>query len=91
MEGIEFETRGGWDSSAIKVISKLAGQLARHSGKEDSEIIRHTFQWLSILLMRGNASLLLSRAPYPSLNMLTVFGTVDVFLFYILINYIQTQ
>ena len=67
-EGIEFvplpvETLGGWDSRAIKVIGKLGRQLARHCGKEDSEIISHTFQRLSILLMRGNASLLLSRSP----------------------------
>ena len=48
-----------WDSQAVKLIGKLGRPLARHTGKEDSETIVHTFQPMSILLMLGNAALLL--------------------------------
>ena len=67
-EGISFvplpmETLGGWHSHAEANITRLARQLARHTGREDGEVIRHLFQRLSILLMKGNAALILSRSP----------------------------
>ena len=67
-EGIEFaplpvESLGGWHSKAIKVLVKLGRQLARHTGKEDSEVLKHMFEKLGVLLMRGNAALILSRSP----------------------------
>ena len=67
-EGIQFvalpiETLGGWDRRAMKILNKLGHQLARHTGREDTEVLRHMYQRLGILLMRGNASLLLSRSP----------------------------
>ena len=65
--GIEFvalpvETLGGWHVNATKVLTKLGRQLARHTGREDGEVLNHLFQRLSVLLMRGNAALILSRA-----------------------------
>ena len=55
-QGIHFiplpvETLGGWHPQAVSVKKKLGIQLARQTGKEDSEVIFHTFQRLSILLM----------------------------------------
>ena len=55
--------QGAWHPQAIKVLTKIGRQLARQTGKEDSEVLRHMFERLSILLMRGNASLLTSRSP----------------------------
>ena len=41
--------------------------LARHTGQEESEAIRHVAQKLAVLLAKGNAALLLNRVPtYPS-------------------------
>ena len=57
-----METLGGWHPTAIKVLTKLGRQLARHTGRQDSEVLQHLFQRLSVLLMRGNAALILSRA-----------------------------
>ena len=37
--------------------------LARQTGQEESEAIRHLAQRLAVLLARGNASLLLNRIP----------------------------
>ena len=65
-EGIEFlpvvvETLGGWHPEAIFVIKKLAGQLASQTGQRTEETTRHLFQRLSVLLARGNATLIIHR------------------------------
>ena len=67
-QGIKFqplpvETFGGWHQQAINVISKIGLQLARHQGSDESEVKKHLFEGLSILLMRSNAALILSRSP----------------------------
>jgi hypothetical protein len=67
-EGIQFfpvvvESLGGWHEDAAALITKLARQLASHTGKEADESIKHLFQRLGILLMRGNAALILNRTP----------------------------
>ena len=67
-EGIVFlplpvETLGGWHEVAVLQIRKLAAALARQTGQEESEATSHLFQKLSILLVKGNASLLLNRIP----------------------------
>ena len=48
-------------------MKKLASAQARQTGEERSEVIRHLYQKLSVLLARGNAALLLNRFPtFPS-------------------------
>ena len=37
--------------------------LASHTGKKADEQIKHLFQRLGILLMRGNSALILNRTP----------------------------
>ena len=58
------ETLGGWEEGAAQVVKKLGQALARATGQEDNEVVRHLFGKLSILLQRDNASLILNRAPY---------------------------
>ena len=43
---------------------KLGAALARQSGREEAECVRHLFQRLSILLVKGNAALFLNRQPH---------------------------
>ena len=67
MQGITFcplpvETLGGWHRSAIPLISKLGRKLAQQTGSEESLVISHLYQRLGILLTKGNAALILSRA-----------------------------
>ena len=45
---------------AIGEIKKLAGALVRHIGEEEGETIRRSFVWLSVLVMKGNAAILLN-------------------------------
>ena len=60
---LPVETLGGWHSQAVVHITRLARQLARYTGREDEEVIRYLFQRLGILLMKGNAALLVNRVP----------------------------
>ena len=41
--------------------------LALHQGQEEQEAVRHLFQRLSLVLMRGNAQLLVNRMPAEDL------------------------
>ena len=58
---LPFEVLGGIHDAASKVISKLGQALARSSGQDESETTKHLFGRLSVLLMRGNSTLILSR------------------------------
>ena len=67
-EGMAFkplpvENMGGWHEDALEQIRKLGQALARASGQEEPEVVHHLFQRLSVLLMRGNAALLINRVP----------------------------
>ena len=55
------ETLGGWHVEAELQVKKLGAALARQSGREEAECVRHLFQRLSILLVKGNAALFLNR------------------------------
>ena len=75
-EGITFcpfvlDTFGAWDSRAVSETKRLGQALARSTGQLDSEVVSHLFQRLSVLLMRGNALLLINRIPdlvHPCIN-----------------------
>ena len=67
-EGILFipmpvETLGGWHDRAVDQIRKLGRAVARSMGRDDSEVTRHLFQRLGVLLAKGNATLFLNRVP----------------------------
>ena len=65
------ETLGGWHPKAELQIKKLARAQARTTGKDEDEAIRHLFQRLSVLLVKGNAALLVNRIPshpLPAIN-----------------------
>ena len=67
-EGLVFlpmpiESLGGWHEQAVEQVKKIGAALARQTGQEEGEAVGHLFQRLSVLLMRGNAALLLNRIP----------------------------
>ena len=55
------ETLGGWHSKAVDQIMMLAEAQVR----DEDEARRHLFQRLSVLLVKGNAAILLNRKPLP--------------------------
>ena len=58
-----METLGGWHEQTVDQVRKIGSALARHTGQEESEAIRHLGQRLSVLLAKGNAALILNRVP----------------------------
>ena len=55
------ETFGGWDADAVKFLKDIARLDARRWAKNDAIEINQFFQRLSVVLQRGNASLLINR------------------------------
>ena len=53
----------GWQKKAVEQLRKLPRAQARYIGKEEDEAIRHLFQGLGVLLVKGFAALLLNRIP----------------------------
>jgi hypothetical protein len=67
-EGMVFiplvvETLGGWEEQADVQIKRLGAALARQTGQDESDKIRHLFQSLAVRLAKGNAALFLNRTP----------------------------
>ena len=63
---VPVETLGGWHNTSVDQIRKIGRALARNTGQEENEAIRHLFQRLGVLLVKGNAALMISRVPvYP--------------------------
>ena len=58
-----MEALGGWHEEAVPLITRLARQLANHTGKKADEQIKHLFQRMGIMLMRGNSALIINRIP----------------------------
>ena len=58
-----METLGGWHKKAVDQLRKLARAQARSTGKKEEDAIKHLFQQLGVLLVKGNAALLLNRFP----------------------------
>ena len=48
---------------AVEQLKKLARAQAKSTGKEEDDSVRHLFQRLGVLLVKGNAALLLNRIP----------------------------
>ena len=60
---LPVESLGGWHELALLQIRKIGSAQAMQLGKEEGEAIAHVFQRLSVLLVKGNAALLLNRIP----------------------------
>ena len=60
-EPIAIENLGGFTSSAIRIITKIARDKAIRSGLDVNKTVSNAFKMLSVLLQRGNAQLLLNR------------------------------
>ena len=47
----------------VRVVRRLAGALARHTGQEEKEVLRHQWGSLANSRQRGNAAILGNRIP----------------------------
>ena len=57
------EALGGMHRVTIKQLKQLGSALGRETGQEESVAISHLFQRFSLNLMKGNASMLVTRRP----------------------------
>ena len=67
-QGVAFmplvvESYGGWHEMGVREVERLGAALARQSGQEEDEAVRHLWGKLGILLQRGNAAILANRVP----------------------------
>ena len=67
-QGIAFlpmaaESFGGWHGTAEVKVMKLGAALARNTGQEEGEAVRHLWVRLAILLQRGNAAIVGNMVP----------------------------
>ena len=65
-DSLEFgktESFGGWHEVAVTEVERLGAALARQSGQDEDEAVRHLWGKLAILLQRGNAAILANRVP----------------------------
>ena len=67
-QGVAFmplvvESYGGWHEMGVREVERLGAALARQSGQEEEEAVRHLWGKLGILLQLGNAAILANRVP----------------------------
>ena len=56
-----------WHDQTVAQVKRLGSALARQTGQDELEAIRHLAQRLAVLLAKGNAALLINRVPtFPS-------------------------
>ena len=63
---LPLEVLGGWHETGASLVKQIGQALARSSSQEENVVIKHLFQKLSVLLMRGTAQLVLNRMPQPN-------------------------
>ena len=62
------DTFGGWHGVAEEQVQKLGRALARQSGEDEDQTVKHLYQKLSLLLMKGNSALLINRVPVADID-----------------------
>ena len=65
------ESYGGWHEMGVREVERLGSALARQSGQEEEEAVRHLWGKLGILLRCGNAAILANRVssfPAPAID-----------------------
>ena len=64
---VVVESLGGWGEEAVRVVRRLAGALARHTGQDEDEVLKFQFGKIANSLQRGNSTILAARMPgYPT-------------------------
>ena len=53
----------GWHDVAVREVERLGAALARQSGQDKDEAVRHLLGKLAILLQRGNSAMLENCVP----------------------------
>ena len=60
---LPMDTLGAWSDTMVAEVKRMASSLARQTGGEESEVIKHLIQRVAIMLARDNAAMILNRKP----------------------------
>ena len=60
---LPMDTLGGWSDTLVTEVKRMGSALARQTGGEEGEVIRHLIQRVAVVLARINAAMILNRAP----------------------------
>ena len=60
---LPVETLWGWHDQTVAQVKRLGSALARQTGQDEPEAIRHLAQRLAVLLAKGNAPIPRNRRP----------------------------
>ena len=60
---LPMDTLGAWSETMVTEVRRMGSSLARQTGGEESEVIRHLIQRIAVVLARMNATMILNRAP----------------------------
>ena len=58
---LPVEVLGGFHEATVGLVKRLGESLARAGGQDERDVIRHLFQRLSVLLIWGSSSLIVSQ------------------------------
>ena len=61
---LPMDTLGAWSDTMVAEVRRMGSSLARHTGGEEGEVIRHLIQRVAVVLARINAAMILNRAPF---------------------------
>ena len=60
---LQMDTLGAWADTTVAEVRRMGSSLARQTAGEESEVIRHFIQRVSVVLARVNAAMILNRVP----------------------------
>ena len=60
---LPMDTLGAWADTTVAEVKRMGGSLARQTAGEESEVIRHLIQRVSVVLARVNTAMILNRVP----------------------------
>ena len=58
-----MDTLGAWSDTMVAEVKRMGSSLARQTAGEESEVIRHLIQRVSVVLTRMNTAMILNRKP----------------------------
>ena len=59
-----MDTLGAWSDTMVAEVRRMGSSLARQTdGGDESEVIRHLIQWVTVVLVKVNADMILNRVP----------------------------
>ena len=60
---LPMDTLGAWSDTMVAEVKRMGSSLARQTAGEESEVIRHLIQRVSVVLTRMNTAMILNRKP----------------------------